>query len=302
MSHPSKLNALPDLHGKRILITGGNRGLGYQIALGLAGAGAELVLACRDAAKGEAAAAQLRQQIPGAKVEAMVLDAADLASVRRFAEAFKARYASLDVLIHNAAAIMVPQGKTRDGFETHLATNHLGPFALTGLLLDCLEAAPAARVVSMASLAHRMTQGLDPDDPGLTRRPYKEMDAYGRSKLAALLFTFELERRLRRAGKRSIAVAAHPGYTATNLDLGNFFMRLSTRLFAQKPEIGALPALMAATGAEVKGGDYYGPGGYKELGGLPKRVDCSAEAKDEELARRLWTLSEQLTEVNYLES
>jgi len=302
MSHPSNLNALPDLHGKRILITGGNRGLGYQIALGLAGAGAELVLACRDPAKAAAAVASLRAAQPTAKVEAMELDVADLASVRRFADAFRARYASLDVLIHNAAAIMVPQGKTKDGFETHLATNHLGPFALTGLLLDCLEAAPAARVVSMASLAHRMTQGLDPEDPGLTRRPYKEMDAYGRSKLAALLFTFELERRLRRAGKRSIAVAAHPGYTATNLDLGNFFMRLSTRLFAQKPEIGALPALMAATGAAVKSGDYYGPGGYKELGGLPKRVDCSAEAKDEELARRLWTLSEQLTKVNYLES
>lgn len=300
MSHPSNLNALPDLHGKRILITGGNRGLGYQIALGLAGAGAELVLACRDPAKAAAAVASLRAARPTAKVEAMELDVADLASVRRFADAFKARYASLDVLIHNAAAIMVPQGKTKDGFETHLATNHLGPFALTGLLLDSLEAAPAARVVSMASLAHRMTQGLDPEDPGLTRRPYKEMDAYGRSKLAALLFTFELERRLRRAGKRSIAVAAHPGYTATNLDLGNFFMRLSTRLFAQKPEIGALPALMAATGAAVKGGDYYGPGGYKELGGLPKRVDCSAAAKDPELARRLWVVSQQLTGLSYL--
>lgn len=293
---------LPSQQGKLALITGGNRGLGYQVALALAGAGAELVLACRDPAKAAAAVASLRAAHPAAKVEAMELDVADLASVRRFAEAFAARHDRLDVLIHNAAAIMVPQGKTKDGFETHLATNHLGPFALTGLLLDCLEAAPAARVVSMSSLAHRMTQGLDPDDPGLTRRPYKEMDAYGRSKLAALLFSFELERRLRRAGKRSIAVAAHPGYTATNLDLGNFFMRLSTRLFAQKPEIGALPALLAATGTDVKGGDYYGPGGYKELGGLPKRVDFSAAAKDPELARRLWTASEQLTKVNYLES
>lgn len=291
---------LSSQQGKLALITGGNRGLGYQVALALAGAGAELVLACRDPAKAAAAVASLRAAHPSAKVEAMELDVADLASVRRFAEAFKARYASLDVLIHNAAAIMVPQGKTKDGFETHLATNHLGPFALTGLLLDCLEAAPAARVVSMASLAHRMTQGLDPDDPGLTRRPYKEMDAYGRSKLAALLFSFELERRLRRAGKRSIAVAAHPGYTATNLDLGNFFMRLSTRLFAQKPEIGALPALLAATGTDVKGGDYYGPGGYKELGGPPKRVDCSAAAKDPELARRLWLVSQQLTGLSYL--
>lgn len=292
---------LPSQQGKLALITGGNRGLGYQVALALAGAGAELVLACRDPAKAAVALASLRAAHPAAKVEAMELDVADLTSVRRFAEAFKARHDRLDVLIHNAAAIMVPQGKTKDGFETHLATNHLGPFALTGLLLDCLEAAPAARVVSMSSLAHRMTQGLDPDDPGLTRRPYKEMDAYGRSKLAALLFTFELERRLRRAGKRSIAVAAHPGYTATNLDLGHFFMRLATRLFAQKPAVGALPTLLAATGDAVKGGDYYGPGGYKELGGPPKRVDCSAEAKDRELARRLWARSEQLTQVSYLE-
>ena len=291
---------LPSQQGKLALITGGNRGLGYQVALALAGAGAELVLACRDPAKAAAALASLRAAHPAAKVEAMELDVADLASVRRFAEAFKARHDRLDVLIHNAAAIMVPQGKTKDGFETHLATNHLGPFALTGLLLDGLEAAPAARVVNMSSLAHRMTQGLDPDDPGLTRRPYKEMDAYGRSKLAALLFTFELERRLRRAGKRSIAVAAHPGYTATNLDLGNFFMRLSTRLFAQKPEIGVLPALLAATRTDVKGGDYYGPGGYKELGGPPKRVDCSPSAKDPELARRLWVVSQQLTGLSYL--
>lgn len=291
---------LPSQQGKLALITGGNRGLGYQVALALAGAGAELVLACRDPAKAAVALASLRAAHPAAKVEAMELDVADLTSVRRFAEAFKARHDRLDVLIHNAAAIMVPQGKTKDGFETHLATNHLGPFALTGLLLDCLEAAPAARVVSMSSLAHRMTQGLDPDDPGLTRRPYKEMDAYGRSKLAALLFTFELERRLRRVGKRSVAVAAHPGYTATNLDLGHFFMRLATRLFAQKPEIGALPALLAATGTDVKGGDYYGPGGYKELGGLPKRVDCSSAAKDPELARRLWVVSQQLTGLSYL--
>jgi len=291
---------LPSQQGKLALITGGNRGLGYETATALAGAGAQVVLACRDTAKAESALARLKATHPGAQVEAMSLDVADLASIRRFAEAFKARHGKLDLLVHNAAAILAPQGKTRDGFETHLGTNHFGPFALTGLLLDPITAAPAARVISMSSMAHQLTQGLDPDDPDLSQRPYKAMDAYGRSKLAALLFTYELDRRLKRAGSRAIAVASHPGYTATNTDLGGFFMRLATRLFAQAPALGALPALQAATGADVKGGEYYGPGGYKELGGLPKRVKSRPEASDPVLARRLWELSERLTGVHYL--
>ena len=283
------------LQGKVAIITGGARGMGAATVRLFVAEGAKVLIADVLEAEGQALAHEL-----GANAAYLRHDVTDEASWQAVVAKAKADFGGIDVLVNNAAAIMVPQGKTKDGFETHLATNHLGPFALTGLLLDGLEAAPAARVVNMSSLAHRMTQGLDPDDPGLTRRPYKEMDAYGRSKLAALLFTFELERRLRRAGKRSIAVAAHPGYTATNLDLGNFFMRLSTRLFAQKPEIGVLPALLAATRTDVKGGDYYGPGGYKELGGPPKRVDCSPSAKDPELARRLWVVSQQLTGLSYL--
>lgn len=291
---------LPSQQGKLALITGGNRGLGYQIAEALAARGAALVLACRDAGKGEVAAAQLRQQQPGASVEVIALDVADLASVRRFAEAFASRHAKLDLLVHNAAAILAPQGRTRDGFELHLGTNHFGPFALTGLLLDRLEAAPAARVLNMSSLAHRLTPGLDPDDPDLSTRPYKDMDAYGRSKLAALLFSFELDRRLKRSGSRALAVTAHPGYSATNLELGNVFMRLATRLFAQSPAMGALPTLYALAAPEVRGGEYYGPGGYKELGGPPKRVEARPEASDPALAQRLWALSERLTGVRYL--
>lgn len=291
---------LPSLKGKLAVITGGNRGLGYEVALALAGAGAELVLACRDPAKAQAAIARIQLLHPGARLTAMPLDVAELASVHAFAAAFKARYQQLDLLIHNAAAILVPQGKTRDGFELHLGTNHLGPFALTGLLLDSLNAAPAARVVSLSSMAHRLTPGLDPDDPALTTRPYKQMDAYGRSKLAALLFSFELNRRLKRSGSCTIAVTAHPGYAATNLDLGSYFMRLATRLFAQTPAMGALPVLLAATGAEVQGGEYYGPGGFKELGGAPKRVTSRPEARDPLLAERLWAMSEALTGVRYL--
>lgn len=291
---------LPSQQGKLALITGGNRGLGYEIAQALAAAGAHVVLGCRDLSRGEAAAARLRQQLPGATVEAMLLDVADLASIRRFAETFKARFSKLDLLVHNAAAILAPQGQTPDGFETHLGTNHFGPFALTGLLLGPLNAAPAARVLSMSSMAHRLTQGLDLGDPGLSARPYKEMDAYGRSKLAALLFSYELDRRLKRAGSRAMAVTAHPGYAATNPELGGYFMRLATRLFAQAPALGALPALYAATAAEVRGGEYYGPGGYKELGGFPKAVASSPQARDPGLAQGLWELSERLTGVSYL--
>ncbi|MGH8539759.1 MAG: short-chain dehydrogenase, partial [Stenotrophobium sp.] len=192
--------------------------------------------------------------------------------------------------------------KTRDGFEMHIGTNHLGSFALTGLLLDRLRSTPGARIVNTASMAHRLNKGLDLDDLHLERTPYKEMDAYGRSKLAALLFTFELARRLKKSGVAVTTAAAHPGWSNTNPDFGSFFMRLSNKLFAQSAAMGALPALHAATAADVSGGDYWGPGGFKELGGYPKKVDCREDARDPALAAKLWTLSEQLTGVRYLDA
>jgi NAD(P)-dependent dehydrogenase (short-subunit alcohol dehydrogenase family) len=181
----------------------------------------------------------------------------------------------------------------------HIGTNLLGTFALTGELLGTLGAAPAARVVCTASLAHRMTPGMDLEDLHFERKPYKDMDAYGKSKLATLLFSFELDRRLRKAGSPIVSVAAHPGYAATNMDLGNFFMRLSTRLFAQSAAMGALPAMYAASMPGVSGGDYYGPDGFKQLKGYPTRVDCRPEARDPELAARLWSLCEQQTGVRF---
>ena len=292
---------MPSQAGKLAVITGANRGLGLEMALALAGADAKLVLACRDVGKGEQAKARILERHPRAEVEVRPLDVADLKSIHRFADEFNSQFQTLDLLIHNAAAIMVPRGQTRDGFETHLGTNHFGPFALTGLLLDRLNAAPGARIVNLSSIAHRSTAGLDPDDPGLMRRPYKLMDAYGRSKLAALLFTFELARRLDQRGLPTKAVAAHPGYSATNVDFGGFFLRLTTRLMAQPPAKGALPALHAATAADVRNGDYFGPDGLMELRGNPRRVDCSAAARDPETARRLWELSIRSTGVRYLE-
>ncbi|MGH8530837.1 MAG: oxidoreductase [Nevskiales bacterium] len=291
---------MPSLAGKLALVTGANRGLGLEITSGLAAAGATVVIACRDAARAQAGVDEVHRRVPKAKVEIMQLDLADLASVRQFAAAFASRFPKLDLLCNNASAILVPFQKTRDGFEMHIGTNHLGHFALTGLLLERLQAAPGARIVNTSSLAHTMTPGMDLDDLHFERKPYKDMDAYGKSKLAALLFTYELDRRLKKAGSPIVATAAHPGYAATNMDLGGFFMRLSTRLFAQPAAMGALPALYVATAPGVAGGDYYGPGGFKELKGYPHKADCRPEAREPVLAAGLWTLSEQLTGVKYL--
>jgi len=300
MAQQWTLADMPPQAGKVALVTGANRGLGLEIAAGLAGAGATVVMACRDTQRAQAAAAEVRQRIPQAQLDLMPLDLADLSSVRRFAQEFRARYACLDLLCNNASAIMVPLQKTRDGFEMHIGTNHLGPFALTGLLLDRLQAAPAARLVNTSSMAHRLTKGVNLDDLHFERRPYKEMDAYGQSKLAVLLFTFEIERRLRQSGAAAIAVAAHPGWANTNPDQGGLMMRLTGALMAQPPAMGALPALYAATAPGVRGGDHFGPGGFKELRGYPVKVGCSETARDPELARRLWTQSETLTGVRCL--
>ncbi len=290
---------IPSLAGKTALVTGANRGLGLEIACGLAGAGATVILGCRDAGRALDAITEIRRRVPGAKPRAMTLDLADLASIRLFAKEFSARHSKLDILVNNASAILVPQGKTRDGFETHIGVNHLGTFALTGLLLDCLRG--GGRIVNTSSMAHKMTKGLDLDDLNLERARYKDMDAYGRSKLATLLFTFELDRRLKKAVLPVTVATAHPGWSNTNPDKGGFFLRLSNKVFAQPAAAGALPALYAATMPDVQGGEYFGPGGMAELRGAPKRVPSRPEARDAVAAQRLWALSENMTGVRYLD-
>lgn len=301
---------MPDLSKKLAVVTGANSGLGYHTAVELARHGATVVLACRGREKTEAAMQQIKAAVPGAKLEFMALDLADLDSIAAFAKSLKARQKKLDLLFNNAGVMALPLRRTQQGFEMQIGTNHLGHFALTGSLLDLLNATPGARIVSTASMAHTWTRGMDLDDLNWERKPYKKWDAYGKSKLANLLFTYELQRRLSKAGSAVLSVAAHPGYAATNLQtagpemeksgFGRALMSVGNAIFAQPAEMGALPQLYAATTPEVHGGEYFGPDGMGGSRGYPKKVGSSRASRDEQTAGALWALSEQLTGVRFL--
>ncbi|TQS39917.1 oxidoreductase [Cryptosporangium phraense] len=293
---------IPDLTGRIAVVTGANAGLGHETARLLADHGAEVVLACRDEAKAEAAAARLAAH--GALTSTVALDLASLASVRAAAEILRGRYPRIDLLINNAGVGMSPAGPTADGFEIHLGTNHLGHYALTGLLLEPLLAAPGSRIVTVSSLGHKRGH-LHWDDLQLERK-HSLPEAYFQSKLANLLFTYELNRRL--AGTATIAVAAHPGNAHTE------FMRhmrpwqraiASPRLRAlngwllQPAEVGALAAVRAGTDPDLRGGEYVGPPGRLGFTGHPEVVRSSDRSYDEDDQRRLWTVSERLTGVRY---
>jgi NAD(P)-dependent dehydrogenase (short-subunit alcohol dehydrogenase family) len=282
---------IPDLTGRRVIVTGANSGIGRAAARALAGAGARVVLAVRDVAKGEAAAATM-----AGETEVRRLDLASLASVREFAAGWEG---DLDLLINNAGVMVPPLTRTADGFELQFGTNHLGHFALTNLLLDRVT----GRVVTVSSTGHRMGR-IDFDDLNWEHKPYKAWRAYGQSKLANLLFTSELQRRLTAAGSPVLATAAHPGYAATNLQFKSERRVLDVvgvvgnRLFAQDEDGGALPTLYAAV-ADVPGDSFAGPGGFMEQRGAPKLVGRSDAAKDTAVARRLWDVSEELTGVRF---
>jgi NAD(P)-dependent dehydrogenase (short-subunit alcohol dehydrogenase family) len=289
---PFSLTAVPVMTGRTVIVTGANSGIGRATARALAARGARVVLAVRDLAKGREAAATM----PG-DPEIRRLDLADLGSVRAFADGFDE---PVDLLINNAGLMIPPLGRTADGFELQFGTNHLGHFALTNLLLPRIR----QRVVTVSSSAHR-AGSIDLADLNWQRRPYRAMAAYGQSKLANLLFTAELHRRLTEVGSPVRATAAHPGMAATNLlrargerPLIEAVQRRMVRLFAQREEDGALPTLYAAV-ADVPGDSYAGPSGLFEGRGAPKLVGRSASARDGDLARRLWTVSEQLTGVAF---
>jgi NAD(P)-dependent dehydrogenase (short-subunit alcohol dehydrogenase family) len=299
---------LPDLSGRTAVITGANSGLGYETALALAGCGAAVTMAVRDVTKGEQAAAEIRRTVPGATVEVGPLDLASLASVREFAARWsQAHEDGLDLLINNAGVMAIPHRLTADGFEMQIGTNHLGHFALTGLLLPALVARHRSRIVTVSSFAHRMGR-LDLNDL-MGQRRYRSWGAYGQSKLANLLFSGELQRRLDRAHLSVKAMAAHPGYAHTNLQSASarmqgksFQARMADRtndLLAQSAAMGALPTLFAATAPGLPGDSFVGPNGFMELRGYPQLVGRSARAADLADAAALWAASEQLTGVVY---
>ena len=282
---------IPDQSGRTIVITGANSGLGEATARAFAGRGASIVLACRNVAKGEAAAARMTGE-----VTVRHLDLADLASVRKFA----AETDAIDVLVNNAGVMAIPQRRTADGFEMQIGTNFLGHFALTGLLLPKI----ADRVVTVSSNMHRMGR-VDVDDLNWQRRRYRRWAAYSQSKLADLMFALELARRLERNGSAVRSVAAHPGYADNALgshpgSIQDRLIGLGNRLLAQSADQGALPPLYAATMPDVRGGEYFGPSGLIQLRGYPTRVGSSRRSRDTDTAMRLWEAARALTGVAFL--
>jgi NAD(P)-dependent dehydrogenase (short-subunit alcohol dehydrogenase family) len=293
---------VPDQQGRTAVVTGSNTGIGYEAAAVLAQRGAITVLACRDTGKAERAAARLSAAAPQATVSVVRLDLASLDSVRAAAEQIRASHERLDLLINNAGLMMPPHGTTADGFELQLGTNHLGHFALTSLLLDLMLSVPGSRVVTVSSNGHRGGR-INFADLQSERR-YGRMSAYAQSKLANLMFTYELERRLRAAGAATIALAAHPGSAGTELVRhmpGVLQTVYSTAggWFKQSAAMGALPTLRAATDPAARGGEYYGPGGFGQLTGYPVRVSSNSRSHDEAAQRRLWAESERLTGVTF---
>ena len=287
---------IPDQTGRTAVITGANTGLGYETARALAGRGARVVLAVRNLDKGKAAADLIARRYPGADVAVQELDLTSLDSVRAAADQLRAGHDRIDLLINNAGVMMTLKATTKDGFELQFGTNHLGHFALTGLLLDRLLATPGSRVVTVSSNGHRFGR-IDFDDLQ-SERSYSRTGAYGQAKLANLLFTYELQKRL--AGTDTIAAAAHPGSSAT--ELGRNLPRIvewGFGLTVQSSEMGALPQLRAATDPTVRGGQYYGPGGFLQMRGYPKIVSSNRRSHDVAAQRRLWSVSEELTGVTY---
>ena len=297
---------VPNLSGKVAVVTGANSGIGFEASRVLADKGAHLIMACRNQQKGRAAVDSILGASPDAEVDLMELDLSSLNSVRSFAETLNQKVDSIDLMINNAGVMALPRRETADGFEMQLGVNHLGHFALTGLLLGKILAVDSSRVVSVASVAHR--GGLMRFHDLQSERKYIKFAAYAQSKLANLLFTYELDRKLKAAGKSAMGVACHPGWAATELQAvgpemsGSAVMKTlmswGNKLIAQDAAAGALPTLYAAT-ASLRGGEYIGPDGLFEIRGAPTVVESMSNSHDREVARKLWEASEELTGVKY---
>ncbi|RAJ77594.1 NAD(P)-dependent dehydrogenase (short-subunit alcohol dehydrogenase family) [Chitinophaga dinghuensis] len=295
---------IPSQTGKTILITGANSGLGLEAAKVLSGKGAHVIMTARNMASGKEAVSKIKKENPNARLDLMRLDLSDFASIHQFSEEFHKKYSKLDIYIQNAG-VMTPVNHelTREGFELQFGTNHLGHFLLTGLLLDIVKNTPNARIAIQSSLIHKLKTGkpdIHFDDLNFDKG-YNKQIAYAQSKLANLLFAYELDRKLKAHNINATVAAAHPGYTKTNLarHTGFFIQVIFANILAQKVEIGTLPILRAAADSNVKGGEYFGPTKMREMRGYPELVRSSDKSYDRDLARRLWEVSEELTGVTY---
>jgi NAD(P)-dependent dehydrogenase (short-subunit alcohol dehydrogenase family) len=307
MSEKWTTKNIPDQSGRVAIVTGSNSGIGFEAAKALAGKGATVILAVRNETKGQGALDLIREKYPQAALEMRLLDLADLHSVWEFSDQIRQNYDRLDLLINNAGVMAIPRMETKDGFEMQFGTNHLGHFALTGKLLDLLLNTPGSRVVTVSSGMHQVGKMNFEDLMG--RQHYDKSTAYAQSKLANLLFTYELDRRLKANAAPTISLGVHPGYADTNLQdtgprmegstLGRWAMEIANNLFAQSAAMGALPTLYAATEPGLQGGEYIGPDGWMGLRGYPTLTQSSQRSHDQLTAERLWQISEKLTGVKF---
>ena len=289
---------ISDQKGKVVIVTGSSSGLGYETAKVLSHKNATVIVAVRNEVKGNAAVEQIKAENSKADIQVMLVDLANLKSVHSFAQNFKEKFTKLDLLINNAGVMTPPYTKTKDGFELQFGTNHLGHFALTGLLIDMIKKTPNSRIVNVSSMAHKIGK-LNFEDLNWVTRRYQKNRSYGDSKLANLYFTKQLQKQLNKQSSGVIVASAHPGGTATELARHSLFYK-AMNLLAQDSKMGALPTLYAAVAADVQGNDYYGPGGFQEFKGFPKKVEPANRAKKDDVAEKLWDVSEKMTGVSYL--
>lgn len=299
------MDSVGDLSSKTMIVTGGNSGLGLSAVKALTAKGANVIMASRSIQKAEEARSEILKTNPNAKIDVMELNLADLSSIHNFSSQFHKRYSKLDILFNNAGIMMVPYGLTKDGFEKQIGTNHLGHFALTGLLLDVLKSTPRSRVVTVSSLAHKRGE-INTDDLLFENgKGYSPMTAYGRSKLSNLLFAYELQRFFETNKIDCMSLSAHPGVSDTNL-FNHAMPKWSLKtvkpmaaLFIQPATMGVLPELRAGLDIQAKGGQFYGPDGHREIKGYPVPVESTKASHNQEDARKLWEISEKLTGVVY---
>lgn len=289
---------IPELNGKVIIVTGSTSGIGKEAARVIAGKNAKLIMAVRDMEKGKAAAEEIRKAFSGADVEVRKLDLASIESIKSFAESFSSDFDRLDILINNAGIMMPPYSKTADGFEIQMGTNHIGHFALSGLLMPVLKHTEGSKIVVLSSGLHARGE-IDFNDMNWENRKYNTQQAYADSKIANLYFAYELARRLEVSGNNPKVTAAHPGWTATELQRHSKAMNFMNKIFAQKVEMGVLPTLRAAFDINAKPGDYFGPNGKMHLKGFPEIQKSNDLSYDKEIAKRLWKMSEELTGITF---